>query len=120
MQVGGTNYLVPIDAKLAHEGDFAFEAVKLDLVLEQLEREASTALVFLDACRDNSMAQMLARSMGTRSVNIGRGLARIDSGAGTFIGCASDQFPTRTPPRCAASSGHKGASAMGLLNWPRG
>lgn len=80
LQVGGINYLVPIDAKLAHEGDLAFEAVKLDLVLEQLEREAGTALVFLDACRDNPLAQTLARSMGSRSVSIGRGLARVDSG----------------------------------------
>jgi uncharacterized caspase-like protein len=85
LQVGGTNYLAPIDAKLDREGDLAFEAVKLDLILEQLEREAKTALIFLDACRDNPMAQVLARSMGTRSANLGRVLARVDSGIGTFI-----------------------------------
>ncbi|MGH6825735.1 caspase family protein [Methyloceanibacter sp.] len=85
LQVGGTNYLVPIDAKLTRENDLPFEAVTLDLVLAQLEREAPTAIVFLDACRDNPMAQTLARSMGTRSLSIGRGLARIDSGVGTFI-----------------------------------
>lgn len=44
LEVGNTNYLVPVDAELASEGDLAFEAVKLDLVLEQLEREAKTAL----------------------------------------------------------------------------
>ena len=89
LEVGNTNYLVPVDAKLGHEGDLAFEAVKLDLVLEQLEREAKTALVFLDACRDNPMAQTLARSMGTRSANVGRGLARVESGLGTFIAFAT-------------------------------
>jgi uncharacterized caspase-like protein/TPR repeat protein len=89
LQVAGTNYLAPVDAELAREADLAFEAVKLDLVLEQMEREVRTALVFLDACRDNPMAENLARSMGTRSASIGRGLARIESGVGTFIAFAT-------------------------------
>ena len=89
MQVQGTNYLVPTDAKLAREGDLDFDAIRLDLVLAQMERETKTSIVLLDACRDNPMAQTLARSMGTRSANIGRGLARIESGVGTFIAFAT-------------------------------
>lgn len=89
MQVAGTNYLVPTDAKLAREGDLDFDAIRLDLVLAQMERETKTSIVLLDACRDNPMAQTLARSMGTRSANIGRGLARIESGVGTFIAFAT-------------------------------
>jgi len=89
MQVAGTNYLVPVDAKLAREGDLDFDAIRLDLVLAQMERETRTSIVLLDACRDNPMAQTLARSMGTRSANIGRGLARIESGVGTFIAFAT-------------------------------
>ena len=85
----GTNYLVPTDAKLAREGDLDFDAIRLDLVLAQMERETRTSIVLLDACRDNPMAQTLARSMGTRSANIGRGLARIESGVGTFIAFAT-------------------------------
>ena len=45
--------------------------------------------MFLDACRDNPMAQILARSMGTRSASVGRGLARVESGVGTFIAFAT-------------------------------
>jgi uncharacterized caspase-like protein len=41
--------------------------------------------VFLDACRDNPFTRNLARSMGTRSASIGKGLAQVDTGVGTFI-----------------------------------
>jgi uncharacterized caspase-like protein len=87
LQVAGRNYLVPIDAQLANERDLDFEAVSLDFVLKQMEldREGKTNIVFLDACRDNPLARNLARSMGTRSASIGRGLAQVQTGVGTFI-----------------------------------
>jgi uncharacterized caspase-like protein len=87
LQVAGRNYLVPVDAQLQNERDLDFEAVSLDFVLKQmeLEREGKTNIVFLDACRDNPLARNLARSMGTRSVSIGRGLAQVQTGVGTFI-----------------------------------
>ena len=37
LQVTGKNYLVPIDAKLEREGDLSFEAIDVDVVLQQLE-----------------------------------------------------------------------------------
>jgi hypothetical protein len=46
---------------------------------------ASTNIIFLDACRTNPLARNLARAMGTRSVEIGRGLAPVESGVGTLI-----------------------------------
>ena len=87
LQVAGRNYLVPVDAQLQNERDLDFEAVALDFVLKQmeLEREAKTNIVFLDACRDNPLARNLARSMGTRSASVGRGLAQVQAGVGTFI-----------------------------------
>jgi uncharacterized caspase-like protein len=87
LQVGAQNYLVPIDAKLDRERDLEFEAVKLDFVLRQMEidREGKTSIVILDACRDNPLSRNLARSMGTRSAGIGRGLAAAATGLGTFI-----------------------------------
>ena len=51
----------------------------------ELEREGKTNIVFLDACRDNPLARNLARSMGTRSAGVGRGLAQVQAGVGTFI-----------------------------------
>jgi len=85
MQIGGQNYLVPTDARLAAEGDVDFESLPLSLILRRMEREARTALVLLDACRDNPLARNLARSMGTRSTSVGKGLAEVRTGVGTLI-----------------------------------
>ena len=86
MQVSGQNYLVPIDARLAAEGDIDFESLPLMLVLARMERESKTSIVLLDACRDNPLARNLARTMGTRAANVGQGLAEIRTGVGTLIG----------------------------------
>jgi hypothetical protein len=86
VQVGNQNYLLPTDARLASEGDIDFETLPLMLVLKQMEREAKTSLVLLDACRDNPLAKNLARSMGTRSVQVRQGLAEVKTGVGTLIG----------------------------------
>jgi hypothetical protein len=85
IQVSGQNYLVPIDAKLEDGSGLDFELVRVDLVQRTMEREAGTNLLFLDACRANPLARNLARSMGTRTVVIGQGLAPIESGVGTLI-----------------------------------
>jgi uncharacterized caspase-like protein len=87
LQVAGRNYLVPVDAALNSERDLDFEAISLDFVLRQMEvgREGKANIVFLDACRDNPLSRNLARSMGTRSAAIGKGLAEAQTGVGTFI-----------------------------------
>ena len=87
LQVGGRNYLVPVDAQLQTERDLDFEGVQLDFILKQMEidREGKTNVVLLDACRDNPLARNLARTMGTRSANVGQGLAQVQTGVGTFI-----------------------------------
>ncbi len=85
LQISGTNYLVPIDAQLRNASALDFEMVRLDLVQRTMEREAATNILFLDACRDNPLAPNLARALGTRSVDIGRGLAPAESGVGTLI-----------------------------------
>jgi uncharacterized caspase-like protein len=87
LQVSGRNYLIPVDAKLQSERELDFDAVSLDFILKQMElgRADKTNIVFLDACRDNPLARSLARSMGTRSANIGKGLAQVDAGVGTFV-----------------------------------
>lgn len=86
VQVAGQNYLLPTDAKLSTEGDVDFESISLGLVLKQMEREAKTSLLLLDACRDNPLARNLARTMGTRSALVAQGLAEVKTGVGTLIG----------------------------------
>ena len=87
LQVAGQNYLVPIDAKLESVRDLEFEAVRLEFILGQMEsgRDGKVSIVMLDACRDNPLARNLARSMGVRSDAFPRGLAPVQSGAGTFV-----------------------------------
>ena len=89
LQVKGTNYMVPINAKLATEDDVGFEAMAMETVLVPMERVSRTNLVFLDACRDNPLAKNLARSLGTRSAVVGQGLAQLGSGVGTLVSFAT-------------------------------
>jgi hypothetical protein len=87
LQVAGHNYLLPVDAALVNERDLDFETIPLDFVLKQMEvgRDGKTNILFLDACRNNPLARNLARTMGTRSASVGRGLAEVQTGVGTFI-----------------------------------
>lgn len=59
--------------------------VRLDVVQRIMERATQTNILFLDACRNNPLARNLARALGTRSAEIGRGLAAVESGSGTLI-----------------------------------
>lgn len=85
LQVNGQNYLVPIDAKLTSATAIDFETVRLDLVQRSMERGTVTNILFLDACRDNPLARNLARTLGTRTSALGKGLAPMESGEGTLI-----------------------------------
>jgi len=55
--VGGTNYLLPVDADIKSEMDVKLgAAINIDLTLDQTMGDAKVKLVFLDACRDNPFA----------------------------------------------------------------
>ena len=89
LQVGGRNYLIPVDGKLERQGDLSFETIDVSQVLAQMESELRVNLVFLDACRDNPLTRSLARALGTRSSAVGQGLASIQSAVGTMIAYAT-------------------------------
>ena len=76
IEVDGTNYLVPADAKLISDFDIEDETVSLDRVLRALDPVKRLKLVILDACRDNPFAKTMKRSVASRA--IGRGLAKIE------------------------------------------
>jgi uncharacterized caspase-like protein len=76
IEVDGTNYLVPADAKLARDFDIEDEALSLDRLLKAIEPARRLRLVILDACRDNPFAKTMKRTVASRSV--GRGLAKIE------------------------------------------
>jgi uncharacterized caspase-like protein len=76
VEIGGTNYLVPVDAKLSRDYDVEDEAVALDRIIGALESVRRLRLILLDACRDNPFPARV-RSAGARSTMKG-GLAKIE------------------------------------------
>ncbi|MFZ1814274.1 MAG: caspase domain-containing protein [Rhizobiaceae bacterium] len=73
MQVNGKNYLAPVDTRLEYESDLDFETIPLQFIQNQMEREAKTILLFLDACRDNPLTRSF--KVASRSQGSGNGLA---------------------------------------------
>ena len=76
MEIGGKNYLLPVDAKLANARELDTQTMQLDVILNFVEG-AKLAIVVLDACRDNPFRDQVTRSLGTRSLSVGRGLAPV-------------------------------------------
>jgi uncharacterized caspase-like protein len=85
LSVAGRNYLVPVDAQLKAAWSVDMELVRLDLIHRAMQAEAKTNILFLDASRDGLVPDSLARALGTRSSEIGRGLSALQGGAGTLI-----------------------------------
>jgi tetratricopeptide (TPR) repeat protein len=97
MQIEGRNYLVPVDASFAGTTDIATDMAQIDTILAGLDDQIRTNIVFLDACRDNPLAQKTAAdSKATRSLTVRSGLATPSGvgkgatvGAGTLIAFAT-------------------------------
>ena len=85
MEVGGTNYLLPIDARVVSDRDISFEAVSLDQVRNVVGRAKRLRLIILDACRDNPFANQMKRTLSVASRSVSRGLASVEPEAGTLI-----------------------------------
>lgn len=82
VQYQNVNYLIPVDAELRDEFRLKRETIALADIIEQMESRVPVNLVFLDACRDNPLADTLKRGLRGkgRSAFVGRGLARVESG----------------------------------------
>jgi uncharacterized caspase-like protein len=76
IEVNGSNYLIPVDARLERDTDIYDEALSLDRILIAIEPAKKLRLVILDACRDNPFAKNMKRTVATRAV--GRGLAMVE------------------------------------------
>ncbi len=76
IEVNGTNYLIPTDARLATDFDVEDEALSLDRLVRALEPARRLRLIILDACRDNPFVQTMQRSVASRAVT--SGLAKVE------------------------------------------
>jgi hypothetical protein len=78
LQVGGRNYLIPINARIESESDVSYEAVDAGFALGKMEdAQNQLNIVILDACRSNPYARSF------RSENMG--LAKMDAPTGSLI-----------------------------------
>ena len=84
IEIGGTNFLVPVDARLEDVRDAPVEMVQVDDVLSQLSGARGLRMIVLDACRNNPFEAQLRNGSSSRAV--GRGLSIVNSAeAGTMI-----------------------------------
>lgn len=82
VQVNGSNYLVPIDAKIESENDVEYNCVHAGRILAKMEDAGCrTNIVILDACRDNPFAKSWTRDISVH----GRGLAFMNAPSGSLI-----------------------------------
>ncbi|MCW5784333.1 MAG: caspase family protein [Nitrospirales bacterium] len=84
VQVGGENYLIPVNAAIESESDVRYKAVNIGQVLGKMgEARNGFNIVILDACRDNPFAKEIRSSS--------RGLAVVNSSfvKGTLIAYAT-------------------------------
>jgi uncharacterized caspase-like protein len=103
LQVDGTNYVIPVDAKIETSSDLAFQAVKLDTLIGVMDKSAQLSIILLDACRDNPLSRSLTRSAAPA------GLAPQSIASGSYIAfstapgnVAYDGEGTRNSPFAAA------------------
>lgn len=82
-EIGGVNYLVPIDAKLAADRDAEAQAVALEQVIAAVGAARKVRLVILDACRDNPFAPTMQRTLSLKLVD--KGFSNIEPGAGFMV-----------------------------------
>jgi uncharacterized caspase-like protein len=93
VEMGGTAYLIPTDAKLEKDAHVSYETVPLDRMLQTTESAKKLRLVILDACRNNPFVTRMARTGGaTRS--IGRGLPAIEVEGDVMVAYATKHGTT--------------------------
>jgi tetratricopeptide (TPR) repeat protein len=90
VEVGGVNYLIPVNARLEDERKVKDEAVPVSRLLDAVERTKQLRMLILDACRDNPFLLSMKLADGSRSIH--RGLAREEpKEGGTLIAFSAKQ-----------------------------
>jgi hypothetical protein len=89
MEIGGENWLVPIDAELKIDVNAEQEAIALRSVVLAVSSASKLGMVMLDACRNNPFLARMNRTVVTRSVD--RGLARIEPVSNVLVAYASKE-----------------------------
>ncbi len=78
LEIGGTNYLIPIDARLASDRDADDEAIPLERLVTSTDGAKRLRLVILDACRDNPFVSTMRRERTAANRAITSGLSKVE------------------------------------------
>ena len=88
IEVGGANYLIPVDARLEQQAHVEDEAMPLSRVMSKVVGASKLQLVILDACRNNPFVPRM-RGTGRQSRSIGSGLTAIEPESGVLVAYAA-------------------------------
>jgi len=78
IEIGGMNYMIPVDAKLASDRDAEDEAITLDRIVSSVDGAKQLGLVILDACRDNPFISKMKRPRTAALRAVTTGLALVE------------------------------------------
>ncbi len=78
IEIGGTNYLIPIDARLASDRDADDEAIPLERMVSSADGAQKLRIVILDACRDNPFTVKMRRERKVANRAVSSGLGKIE------------------------------------------
>jgi uncharacterized caspase-like protein len=78
IEIGGINYMIPVDAKLASDRDAEDEAITLDRIVSSVDGAKQLGLVILDACRDNPFNWKMKRPRTAAMRGVTAGLALVE------------------------------------------
>ena len=92
VEMGGENWLIPIDAELRTDADIEQEALALKGVMQAVGGASKLGLVILDACRNNPFAAKMHRTSLKRAVE--RGLARVEPTGSVLVAFAAKDGTT--------------------------
>ena len=78
LEIGGTNYLIPVDARLASDRDADDEAITLERMVSSADGAKKLRVVILDACRDNPFTVSMRRERKSANRAVASGLGKVE------------------------------------------
>jgi uncharacterized protein len=94
IEIGGENWLIPVDAELKSDLDVEQEAISLRAVMQAVASASRLGVIILDACRNNPFAARMGRTQRTRAVE--RGFARVEPAGNVLVAYAAKDGTTAT------------------------
>jgi hypothetical protein len=78
LEIGGINYLIPVDARLASDRDADDEAIPLERMVSSADGAKRLRLIILDACRDNPFVTSMRRERKVATRGVVAGLGKVE------------------------------------------